>query len=234
MKFRIFRTENAEGQHRYDTFDIPVVPGMTVLSALFHIQERYDESLAFRFSCRGAVCGACAMLINGIPRLACRTQIQALQDERAEMVIEPLPHLPVMKDLIVDMDPFFQKIKEVDPVFHPGDPNPEKERLVEQTAVRELEKYTNCILCGACYAACPNEEKNPGFLGPAALAKLYRFFIDPRESPGKGRLIHADNPGGWWGCEFHSRCRSVCPKGVTPDIAIGRARKELKRPSSPE
>ncbi len=251
MKFRIFRTENGEGQHRYDTFDIPVVPGMTVLSALFHIQERYDESLAFRFSCRGAVCGACAMLINGVPRLACRTQIQALRAEMtgevpddkgkqdsnyfpAEIVLEPLPHLPVIKDLIIDMEPFFQKIKEVDPVFHPGDPNPEKEHLVDQTTVRELEKYTNCILCGACYAACPNEEKNPGFLGPAALAKLYRFFIDPRETPGKGRLIRADNPHGWWGCEFHSRCRSVCPKGVTPDVAIGRARKELKRRSSPE
>lgn len=246
MRIKVFRWRSGEELHRYDTFEVEVIPGMTVLSALFQIQERYDESLAFRYSCRGAVCGTCAMLINRIPRLACRTQIQSIiseirasgsPEEQAEIpgtdedgiIIEPLPHLPVIRDLIVDMEPFFRKIHDSGLVFRPGEADPPKERLMNQTEVHELEKYTNCILCGACYAACPNEEKNPDFLGPAALAKIYRFHIDPRESPGIGRLMSADTPTGWSGCSFHSRCRSVCPKGVTPDIAIGKARRELKK-----
>lgn len=246
MKIRIFRSMSGEQQVRYDTFNVEITPGMTVLSTLFQIQDHYDDSLAFRFSCRGAVCGACAMLINRVPRLACRTQIQSLLKEMAEfqseesneeisddtsdaLVIEPLPHLPVIKDLIVDMDPFFKKLMSIDPIFRPSGPEPEKERLLSGAEVHELERYTNCILCGACYGACPNVRTAPDFIGPAALATLYRFHIDPREPQGIGRLIRADNPSGWGGCEFHSRCRAVCPKGVTPDIAIGRARKELKQ-----
>lgn len=246
MRLKLFRWKDGDEQHHYDIFDLDPVPGMTILSVLFQIQEQYDESLAFRYSCRGAVCGTCAMLVNRIPRLACRTQILALSREQPppssdqredtgprpsqsiqEIVIEPLPHLPVIRDLIVDMGPFFKKLQAVDPVFRPDGPDPESERLMDQAEVKELEKYTNCILCGACDAACPVEETSPEFLGPAALARLYRFHIDPRESRGTGRLIHADNLAGWWGCKFHSRCRAFCPKGVTPDIAIARARREL-------
>jgi succinate dehydrogenase/fumarate reductase iron-sulfur protein len=249
MQLKVFRYRPEMAKPRYDIFPIDPVPGMSVLSALFIAQETFDESLAFRYSCRGAVCGTCAMLINRVPRLACRTQIGLLiggslnvplhgyelpqftepWDPLTEVIVEPLPNLPVIKDLIVDMTTFFANHRAMDPVFHPPGPDPEKERPMNPAMVRELEKYTTCILCAACFGACPVNGKNPRYLGPAALAKLYRFRIDPREQAGPERLGTADRPDGWWACEFHTNCRKVCPKDVPPDIAIGHARMELTR-----
>jgi succinate dehydrogenase / fumarate reductase iron-sulfur subunit len=250
MKLIVRRYHRGMSSPRYDTFDLEPEPGMSVLEALFQVQERFDDSLAFRYSCRGAVCGTCAMLINKVPRLACRTQIAPLLkgelrvqlapfleepaktvpwDLREGVLVEPLPHLPVIRDLIVDMSTFFAAYRFVDPVFRPAGPAPETERPMEPAAVKNLEIYTTCILCAACFGACPVDGKNPGFLGPAALAKLYRFHIDPREGGGTRRLKQADIPDGWWACEFHGNCKTVCPKGVPPIIAIGQARQELKR-----
>lgn len=233
---------------RYDTFKFEPSSGMTVLEALFQIQKQFDDSLAFHYSCRGAVCGTCAMLINKVPRLACRTQVVPLLkgelkmnlipypaieevtvpwSPEEEILVEPLPHLPVIKDLIVDMSTFFEYYKFIEPVFKPAAPAPEKERLMEPDAIPELELYTNCILCAACFGACPVDGENPKYLGPAALAKLYRFHIDPRESEGTERLERADIPNGWRACKFYSNCTRVCPKGVPPTIGIAKARKEL-------
>ena len=249
MKVKVFRYRPGWEKPRYDTFPIESTPGKTVLTALFEAQARYDDTLAFRYSCRGAVCGTCAMLVNRVPRLACRTQLAALVagtldlplshytlpalmepwDKSEEILLEPLPNLPVIKDLIVDLGTFFEKYRSIEPVFRPGDPDPEKERLMSPASVRELEEYTTCILCGACFAACPVNGINPRYTGPAALAKLYRFRIDPREQQGAVRLGSADKPDGWWGCEFHTNCRRVCPKDVPPDMAIGHARQELMK-----
>jgi succinate dehydrogenase / fumarate reductase iron-sulfur subunit len=247
MEFIIYRTESG-GSSRYDSFTLDPSPGMTVLGALFEIRERFDESLAFRYSCRGAVCGTCAMLINRVPRLACRTQVQSLLrgeqpirldpypaierkepvlDSSSQVLVEPMPHLPVIRDLIVDMDHFFACYRSTDPVFRPFEPLPEKEQQMTQDEVESLEIYTACILCGACFAACPVNGKNAKYWGPAALAKLYRFHIDPRDVGGDSRLDIADIPEGWWGCEFHGNCRRVCPKGVPPNVAIGKAEREL-------
>jgi succinate dehydrogenase/fumarate reductase iron-sulfur protein len=248
MKLKVFRFDRESGESRYDTFEIEPSPGMTVLSALFKIQEELDDSLAFRYACRGAVCGNCAMLINKVPGLACRTRIEPLLksegkvklrsfpgmeetvswDPKNEILVEPLPSLPRIKDLIVDMDKFFEFYREVRPVFKPTSKPPEKERLMTPDAVKELEKYTNCILCAACVGSCPVSGKDEDFLGPAALAKLYRFHIDPREAGNVSRLILANSKRGWWGCEFHANCKAVCPKGVPPFEGIGRARKEIK------
>jgi len=249
-------TGPVEDGHHYDVFSIQPTPGMTVLGALFHIQESQDDSLSFRYSCRGAVCGSCAMLINKVPRLACRTQLTPLVDRtvdvsveslkpypaiqdtpaewdpESEILVEPLPHLPVNKDLVVDMKKFFGYYRAVDPVFRPVDEGPERERLMSPEHVKELERYTNCILCGSCFGACPVDGKDPGYLDAAALAKLYRFHIDPREREqaiDSDRLALADRPDGWWACEFHSNCAVVCPKGVPPNRAIGKARRELKK-----
>lgn len=255
MKLKVFRWNRSMDGPRYDTFDIEPTPGMTVLSALFAVQERYDDSLAFRYSCRGAVCGTCAMLINKVPRLACRTRLQALREGKLhtelkpypalevtnpwnpeeEVLIEPLPHLPVIRDLIVDTDIFFAHYRAIEPVFKGAGEDPIRERLMEPAAVNDLEDYTNCILCAACFGACPVNAKNTDYLGPAALAKLYRFHIDPRESRDLSRLETANRPEGWWACEFHANCRRVCPRGVPPNIAIGKARQELaKRGGIPE
>jgi succinate dehydrogenase / fumarate reductase, iron-sulfur subunit len=251
---------------RYDSFDLAVAPGATVLSLLFEARDRYDDSLAFRYSCRGAVCGSCAMLINKLPRLACRTQVHALLDSASqaterpypslplkgegtrgrgkltalpseegeswnaaeEVLVEPLPHLPVLKDLVVDMTKFYQFLRAVQPVLRPAASPPDREYRMEPAAVRELEQYTNCILCGVCYGACPVCGENTEYLGPAALAQLYRFHTDPREARDGSRLALADKPDGWWACRFYANCRTVCPKAVPPNLAIGQARQELK------
>jgi len=250
MRVKIFRSGDEQKNERYDTFEIDSTPGMTVLSALFEIHEKFDESLAFRYSCRGAVCGTCAMLINRVPRLACRTQIEKLlKGEEAvhlapivdvknskepwnpeeEVLIEPMPHMPVIRDLIVDMTHFFECYRQTEPVFKPAGPLSEKELHMDQLDVEAVEMYANCILCGACFAACPVNAKNPVYWGPAALAKLYRFHIDPRETGDGSRLSTADVPEGWWSCEFHLNCTRVCPKGVPPSTAIGKAKLELER-----
>jgi succinate dehydrogenase / fumarate reductase iron-sulfur subunit len=250
MKIKVKRYDKDTNISRYDIFDLTLKPGMTVLAGLFDIQDNFDDTLAFRYSCRGAVCGTCAMLINKVPRLACRTQINKLitrtevinlkpylalevttdWNANEEILVEPLPHLPVIKDLIVDMTKFFKHYRAIEPVFKPAGKAPaeDKERLMMPDSVSELEKYTNCILCAACYGACPVNSKAPDYLGPAALAKLYRFYIDPREAQDDSRLKSADTPIGWGGCEFHLNCKRVCPKGVPPNLAIGQARKRLK------
>ncbi|HMK15650.1 MAG TPA: succinate dehydrogenase/fumarate reductase iron-sulfur subunit [Methanomicrobiales archaeon] len=247
MMLKVFRSGPGMTAPSYDSFRIEPEPGMTVLSALFRAQEQ-DATLAFRYSCRGAVCGTCAMLINKVPKLACRTQVQALLDGKEdlrlapfpatgptvpwdpakEVLVEPLPHLPVIRDLVVDMSLFFEYYRLIGPVLAPATPEPEREWPMSPAAAKELHTYTNCILCGACFGACPVNARDPRYLGPAALAALYRFRIDPRDSGGIGRIRRADTPEGWWGCEFHGNCRKVCPKGVPPNIAIGRARQELK------
>jgi succinate dehydrogenase / fumarate reductase iron-sulfur subunit len=248
MKLRVYRYNEGMDSPHYDTFKLELNPGLTVLGALFQFQEKFDDSLAFHYSCRGAVCGTCAMLINKVPRLACRTQVESLLkgelqinlspysaieeitvpwNPEEEILVEPLPHLPVIKDLIVDMTKFFKYYKFVEPVFRPTDSTPEKERLMKPSAIPELELYTNCILCAACFGACPVDGKNPEYLGPAALAKLYRFYIDPREARGTERLKRGDIPNGWWSCEFFGNCNQVCPKGVPPTTAIAKTRKKL-------
>ncbi len=235
------------GDPRHERFEVKLTPGMTVLDALFQVRDEQDDSLAFRYSCRGAVCGSCAMMINRVPRLACKTQVSSLMSGQAgpklapftkdeptpfdpanEILVEPLPNMPVQKDLVVDMTEFFAKYARIGPRLIPKQPQPPKEYPMTKDEVRELEKFTNCILCGACYGACPVNGENPAYLGPAALAKLYRFGIDPRDEKAKERFKAADVPEGWWACRFYSNCYHVCPRSVPPNYAIGKARKVLK------
>ncbi len=247
MRLKVFRFDGSNKQSRYDVFEFKETKGMTILSALFYIQENLDDSLSFRHSCRGAVCGTCAMLINKVPRLACRTQVSQLLkgkneielvpypaievtepwDKQKEILVEPLPHLPIIKDLIVDMDKFFKNYQKIEPIFKPADTPPKKERLMKPDDVFKLEKYTNCILCAACFGACPINGEEKQYVGPAALAKLYRFYSDPREGDPESRLLLANDKSGWWGCKFHANCKRVCPKGVAPNLGIGSARNSL-------
>jgi len=248
MKFKIYRYD---GQNEdYDTYEVPHKEGQTVLDVLFYIQENLDDSLSFRYSCRGAVCGSCAMLIDKVPRLACRTQTKSVKDQKSDIehyealdegeelsekyiLVEPLPHLDVKKDLIVDMEKFFENYEKIKPYLKSNE-EPEKEHLMETKKVSELEDYTNCILCAACFGSCPVNGKNEYYLGPAALAKLYRFHIDSRESNEENRLELADYEDGWWACDFYTNCRKVCPKDVPPNFGIGKARQELEEKKDDE
>lgn len=237
----IVRIHRGKGE-RYDDYDVEVTDGMTVLELLFRIQESIDQTLAFRYSCRGAICGSCAVLANGRPVLACKTPVSRVIKPKNEdqvslptktgqpeggILLEPAPKLPVIRDLVVDWEPFFEVYRKLDPVLKGNNP-PEKEYLVEKDDSRKLEKYTNCILCALCWSACPVVNEVEGYPGPAALAKLFRFYLDPREPGSANRLSLADNEAGWWACDFHTNCKKVCPKGVPPNVAIGRARKLLK------
>lgn len=247
MKLIVYRYNKKSNTQRYDTYTLEPKKGMTILDALFYIQDNLDTSLSFRYSCRGAVCGTCAMLINKIPRLACRIQVDRLLttdspydlvpfpalhlshewNPQNEILIEPLPNAPVIKDLIVNLDEFFKKYRKIQPILKTANMPPEHERKMNPKDVQHLEKYTNCILCALCYGSCPINSDNTEYLGPAALAKLYRFYIDTRETDHTARLLSGHTSQGWWGCRFHTNCNKVCPKGVPPNIAIGKARQDL-------
>ncbi len=227
----------------YADYNVQVSEEMTVLDALFHIQENIDESLAFRYSCRGAVCGSCAIMVNGMPLLACKTPVARIEElnnvyevflprkgevPKDGMLLEPIPKLPVMKDLVVDWEPFFDLFGKLELKLRGAGNPPEKEYLIAKEKVRELEKYTNCISCALCWSACPVVGDLKDYPGPAALAKLYRFYLDPREPDALNRLAIANQEFGWWACDFYTNCKKVCPKKVPPNIAIGKARSQLK------
>lgn len=235
MKFKIKRFDGKKS--RFDIFDIKLKPHMSVLEALFQIQDEEDSTLAFRYSCRGAVCGSCAMLINKKHRLACRTQVSEIAGEKLlsissygpiakpefktgeEILIEPLPNLPLIKDLIVDMRPFFKHYECVKPWFEDVTKS-EKEVLMTHEDIKNVDKYAACILCGLCYGACPVSARNKYYLGPAALSKAWRFYADSRYERREEMLERVDFTQGVWACDHVYRCVEVCPKKVPPTIAI--------------
>jgi succinate dehydrogenase / fumarate reductase iron-sulfur subunit len=226
--FKVSRFDPASDTHpSYQEYTVDVTEGMTILEALLRIQAEQDGSLAFRYACRGAVCGSCAMVINGRIDLACRTQVRGLGTET--ITVEPLPNLPVLKDLVVDMEPFFEKNQDVQPWLQPTEPAPEWERLVDPVQWAEAEPYTNCILCASCYGVCPAAARDPEYLGPAALAKHYRFLADVRDVADDERTALVDSEQGVWGCDMVWNCVEVCPKGVPPTQGIGKTRARIRR-----
>jgi succinate dehydrogenase / fumarate reductase iron-sulfur subunit len=256
MRLRVQRWDpRHEGAPRYQVYEVEDVPGRTVLGALLEVQGCQDPSLAFRYSCRGAVCGACAMLINKSPRLACRTQLRDVLAEPAsqlkpfeamirapegwdratEVLVEPLPSLRVIRDLVVDMEPFFEAYREVEPWLVPeGEPPEGRERAMTQEQVARLEALVGCIMCACCVSSCPVVAREPEFLGPAALAKAWRFHEDPRDVRAAGIIEMLDGPEGIQGCELVYNCVKACPKGVAPGGAIRRMKEEAERLASEE
>ena len=227
VSLRVFRYDPEEGlPAHYDTFPVEVRPGLTVLEGLLQVAEGQDPSLAFRYSCRGAVCGSCAMYINGHIRLACQTQLQDLAS--VEVLVAPLPHLPVLKDLVVDMEPFYRKFEEILPYLI-SKSAPEKEFLQTPKERKALDEVTDCIWCAACYSSCPINRQSPTYLGPAALTQAYRFAADTRDQGGRERLKAVDREEGLWRCHTVFNCVEVCPKKINQTRAIeGLRRKALR------
>ena len=228
--FHVSRFTPGDPAPHVQDYALDVPPGLSVLEALIRLQAEQDGTLAFRYACRGAVGGSCAMVINGAVNLACRVQVQALGTE--VITVEPLPNLAVLQDLVVDMEPFLAKVRAVQPWLQPAGPDPEKEHLLSPEQWGEAEPYTNCILCASCHGVCPAAEKSAAYLGPAALAKHYRFLVDPRDGAAETRLALVDSPAGVWGCEMVWNCVKICPKGVPPTKGIGRTRARLKKRDS--
>jgi succinate dehydrogenase / fumarate reductase iron-sulfur subunit len=215
-----------KAEPRFDDFYVPYTKGMTVLDALIYARDRYDSSLTFRHSCRQAVCGSDAMFVNGTQHLCCKTQ---LADMDEPVRIEPLPHQEVIKDLVVDMQHFYDQMDAVEPYFQPDD-LPEGE-LEEQRQTREnreeIKLSTRCIWCGACMSSCNIAAGNNEYLGPAAINKAYRFAMDEREGPEakEHRMDVLAQEHGVWRCQTQFSCTEVCPK----DIPLTEHIQELKR-----
>ncbi len=225
--FKILRydAKDPERAPHFESFRIRVIPGLTVLAMLLRIRDEIDGTLSFRSSCRSAVCGSCAMVINGKLDLACRTQVAAF--DSPTIVLEPLPNLHVIKDLVVDMMPFWAMYEKIKPYLIRKTADPEKEIAQTEEERRVIDQNVNCILCAACYGACPVLARDPDYVGPAALAKLERFVLDSRdERPGRFLGLVNDEKG-VWGCDTVLRCITACPKDVRPTDSIVGLRKRL-------
>ncbi|NBO11370.1 MAG: succinate dehydrogenase iron-sulfur subunit [Betaproteobacteria bacterium] len=195
-----------------------------LLDALMRIKSDFDASLSFRRSCREGVCGSDAMNINGKNGLACITNLREL---RQPIVLKPLPGLPVVRDLIVDMTQFFKQYHSVQPFLINENPPPEKERLQSPEDREELDGLYECILCACCSTSCPSFWWNPDkFVGPAGLLQAYRFIADTRDQATSARLDNLEDPYRLFRCHTIMNCVDVCPKGLNPTKAIGKI-KEL-------
>jgi succinate dehydrogenase / fumarate reductase iron-sulfur subunit len=203
---------------RWEEFAVPYEGTITVLEALFSIQEHVDGSLAFRYCCRASICGSCAMYIDGRYRLACQTN--ATHFNGRTISVAPMPHMPLVKDLVVDMTSFFAKYEYIKPWLMRSSQNPEKEILQSPKDRRKLDMPIDCILCGACYSSCPSVWYEDDYLGPAALLKAYRFEVDSRDEARKERLPRFDNERGVYRCHTITNCSEACPKELNPTEGI--------------
>jgi succinate dehydrogenase iron-sulfur subunit len=225
---RRFNPELDLHPHEED-YRLEVGRGTTVLDGLIRIKNQHDGALAFRYSCRSAICGSCAMEINGSEKLACRTSVRKELERHGEIRVAPLKNLPVIKDLVVDMSVFWEKIRQVRPWLGPIQKNLDTQggqlRLLPESY--QFHNVDACIMCSACVAACTSYEVSRGFLGPAALAKAARFLSDPRESDTAKhmRLTELEKDDGMWDCVRCNYCVQVCPKDVKPMEAIVRLRR---------
>jgi len=212
VTFKILRFDpNLEGSKpHYETYPIQTHTGMTILDALVEIKAQQDGTLTFRKSCRSGICGSCAMKIHGLNGLACETQIE--QMKKRILIIEPLPGFGVLKDLAVDMEPFYEKLERVKPFLINDEPPPAREWLQSPEEFKRIENPTECILCGACTSSCPSFWYDKEYVGPAALYKAYRYIFDTRDRGDQQRIEVLDNKHGLWRCHTIFNCMDACPK----------------------
>src|SRR5215216_3612544 len=245
LKVRRFNPEERQGPY-WETFDVDLDPTLSVLDGLLQAKDRDDGSLAVRCSCRAAICGSCGVKINGQSTLACKTMLEEAQsygeshavaaqegEDKTEtngkpaIVVEPMGNMPVIKDLVTDMEStHWTKIRRVTPWLLPEGAPPEREYIVPPESMIDVTQSMACIQCGACVSACLSMEADPDFIGPAALAKAYRFVGDPRDAQSKERLHDlAQDPHGIYDCTHCFSCIDACPKGVAPMDQIMRLRR---------
>lgn len=192
-------------------YRVPRLDKMTVLDALAYIQRHLDRSLAFRFACRLGMCGTYTVMVNGIPRWACRTSMERLGADRLH--IAPMRHLPVIKDVMVDYAPFMDKYRDAMPYFVPLDPEAEETAAISPNARERqaIDPNLECITCGACYASCSMLAHDPEYLGPAALNRAFTLVRDSRDDARRERLEAVGGEHGCWRCHSLYNCTEVCP-----------------------
>ncbi len=228
LKIRRYLPESGEAPF-WQQFTVDLDGHRSVLEAILDLKAREDGSLGIRCSCRAAICGSCGVKINGYPMLACNTHLEeALRRARDGVIeVEPMGNMPVIKDLIVDMEAVhWKKITRVTPWLLPAGDPPEREYVVPHEAMVDVTQSMACIQCGACVSDCLSMEVDPLFIGPAALAKAYRFVGDPRDGQHRERLVDlAEDPHGIYDCTHCFNCIEACPKGVAPMSQIMRLRR---------
>lgn len=205
----------------FETFDVPAYESQTVLDVVSWVQQNADPTLSYRFACRVGMCGSCAMMVNGTPRWTCRTHVKAATDTD-ELTIEPLRNLPVIKDLVVDMDPFFDKWVAAEASHHPTRCRDEGiEEINPASAARtEIDTKIECINCSVCYAACDTVANNADYLGPAALQRAWTVYRDEKNAD-KGAVLDAvSGVGGCHTCHSIGSCTALCPNDLDPLGAI--------------
>jgi succinate dehydrogenase / fumarate reductase, iron-sulfur subunit len=230
MRFSIYRYDpDADDKPRMQDYDIGLEPtDRMLLDALVRIKV-HDDTLAFRRSCREGVCGSDAMNINGKNGLACTTNLNELKQP---IVLRPLPGLPVIRDLIVDMTEFFRQYNSIKPYLINDNVPPERERLQSPEEREELNGLYECILCASCSTSCPSFWWNPDkFVGPAGLLQAYRFLADTRDQAASERLDNLEDPYRLFRCHTIMNCVDVCPKGLNPTKAINHIKEMLVKRS---
>lgn len=244
--------QNEQTGHKseYRSYSVDVAETDRVLDALMYLTRNVDGTLGFRRSCAHGVCGSDAMRINGRERLACKTLFRDVVEEprwtrnpgekatqvageqsdgEVKITIDPLMHLPVQRDLMVDQDTFFRKFRSVKPYIVPKE-NPADTEFIQSQEERALfDDATKCINCAACYSACPILDENPDFLGPAAIVQAARFVRDSRDKGLEERIDELDNPNGIWPCTSHFECTRVCPRGIKITKLINLTKRDIKK-----
>jgi succinate dehydrogenase / fumarate reductase, iron-sulfur subunit len=229
--FTIHSFDNGSESFKSREYKIEVNNNTTVLDALIKIKESVDPTVSFRYSCRMGICGSCAMVIDGKPKLACETNV--FNENKEVLEIEPIRAQPLLKGLVTDFDDFFQKHKEVFPWIIR---NNALERFDDKKEFHQTEEqhdyfipFAECIKCGLCLDACPVENTNKAFIGPQALAQAYRYIADSKDQGKAQRLDYLDTLEGVWGCEFSGSCSKACPKSVDPALAIQLLKAEVAK-----
>ncbi len=239
VRLRIQRFDPSNDERpEFRNYVVPTTETTSVLEALLYTKSYIDHSLAVRYSCRMSSCGSCGMKVNGRPMLACETLISALGWDY--LTIQPMDNFPIVRDLVVDLEGFFARHREIMPHLERKDAgeqeHPTTEYLMKPEELDALSQFTYCIKCGLCTSSCPTVSTDGHFLGPQALTQAYRYLADKRDEAGWERVEVVEKPHGVWHCHFSGTCSEVCPKGVDPSLGIQLLKRHVmaaRQPRSP-
>ena len=234
VKLKIFRFDPKKDKKPcYQNYKIEADPLDRILDCLNRIRWEQDPTLSFRWSCGHGVCGSDGMRINGICGLPCQKLVRNFKEE---ILIEPLPVFKVIKDLIVNLDPFFEKYHSIKPYLITKTPPPDRERIQFADQQRHFEEAIRCILCACCTASCPVNQKKEteAYVGPAALVRAFRYLSDSRDEASDERIALLDHKDGAWGCHTLWKCTEVCPKEIPVTKQIGQIKKRIYEANHPK
>jgi succinate dehydrogenase / fumarate reductase iron-sulfur subunit len=223
LKLRRFNPELDAAPH-WESYTVPAEPNDRLLDLLHYVKWNVDGTLTFRRSCAHGICGSDAMRVNGVNRLACKVLVKDLPDT---VMVEPLKGLPVEKDLLVDMEPFFEAYRSVKPFLISRDKEPTRERLQSAEARERFDDTTKCILCAACTTSCPIYWTDDAYFGPAAIVNAHRFIFDSRDDGAEERLDILNDKEGVWRCRTTFNCTEACPRGIEVTKAIQEVKRAL-------